>query len=448
MNSSLTRRPFILFLFLILAALAAAALPALAQPNTPADPLVGWRAWSPLRSQFDLSRCIVLAAGDANGDGRDDLICDYRYGLNSTRTFVQFSDGTALSGWTAQQPDIELGLETSRCLPMVLADVDRDGRDDIVCAVALQLSTYTMVRYAREPYTSFQAGSDWTTDFDLARCRSVQTGDADGDGFTDLICAYDYGSFQTKTWVQFGRAGTTPFTPWLSQNAAFRSQFDLNLCKPLTSGDVDNDGQTDLLCVYDYPGDVTRTWVQRSGGVGDTSWQAWSPSRDQFDVTRCRGLEAGDANGDGLDDLICHYDYGSNRTRTFVQFSDGAALSDWQAQHGDIQNNFNVNLCRPLLGANLYPNGRMERVCAYDYGLDTTTFVQVFEEGSYTMWRRTSATKGQFDLERCRGAQTGDVLGNGLDDILCAYDYGSNENRTWVQQSAAGFRLALPLITR
>jgi len=293
-------------------------------------------------------------------------------------------------------------------------------------------------------FLAWSAWADQASQFDLNRCRSLQVGDANGDGWDDVICPYDYGGNQNRTFVQFS-AGSS-LTSWASQHPSLLSQFDLNRCQPLLSGDVNNDDRTDLICTYDYGGNQTRTFVQPSSGMGNVGWQAWSPSATQFDINRCRSVQVGDANGDGWDDVICPYDYGGNQNRTFVQFSDGASLTSWTSQHPTLLSQFDLNRCRPLTLGDINADGRADLICAYDYGLNTRTFVQ-FAENPFTSWQIASPNSEQFDLDRCRSAQAADVDGDGHTDLFCPYDYGGNENRTFVQR-AASYRSILPTVIR
>ncbi len=45
-------------------------------------------------------------------------------------------------------------------------------------------------------------GAHGQRSFALDLCKSLQVGDVNGDGYTDLICPYDYGSASTATFVQ------------------------------------------------------------------------------------------------------------------------------------------------------------------------------------------------------------------------------------------------------
>lgn len=154
----------------------------------------------------------------------------------------------------------------------------------------------------------------------LTRCKPLSAADVNGDGKTDLICAYDYGNANTETFVQLSQGNK--FAGWQSWSAATGpGKFTLTSCNSLSVADVNGDGRTDLICPYDYGNANTETFVQLNQGGKFSGWQSWSPptGTGSIDLTLCTPLSTADVNGDGETDLICPYDYGDANTETFVQ---------------------------------------------------------------------------------------------------------------------------------
>ncbi len=139
------------------------------------------------------------------------------------------------------------------------------------------------------------------------------------------------------------------WTTWAARTG--NGAFALDLCKSLQVGDVNGDGYTDLICPYDYGSASTATFVQLSDGASFSGWTTWAArtGNGAFALDLCKSLQVGDVNGDGYTDLICPYDYGSASTATFVQLSDGASFSGWTTWAARTGNgSFALDLCKSL----------------------------------------------------------------------------------------------------
>ncbi len=218
----------------------------------------------------------------------------------------------------------------------------------------------------------------------LTRCKPLSAVDVNGDGKTDLVCSYDYGSANTETFVQLSQGNK--FAGWQSWSAATGpDSIDLTRCKPLNAVDVNGDGKTDLVCPYDYGSANTETFVQLSQGNKFAGWQSWRPATGpgSFALTSCNSLSVADVNGDGRTDLICPYDYGNANTETFVQLNQGGKFSGWQSWSPPTgTGSIDLTLCTPLSTADVNGDGETDLICPYDYGAaNTETFVQTFTGG-------------------------------------------------------------------
>ncbi len=414
------------------------AVPAAAEAASEAPPVerfFAWRQWTE-NYGFSLNNCQIIAAGDINGDGLEDLICPYNYGGNGTRTFVQLTDGLGLSGWISQREAFQVQIDLNNCRPLLSGDLSGDGLTDLVCV-------YNYGDDKSRTYVQLNGGNDeepfrsWTSlqeEFGPDLCKPVLVGDVNGDGLDDVICPRDDGGAVTHAVIQFSDGDS--LRGWVHIAGTTVSQFDLERCAVMLSGDVNNDGEIDLICPYNYGGSQTRTFVELSAGAGGIEFASWSDLNSQFNIDACRLLAAGDINGDGMDDVACVYDYGGS-TRTFVQLSGGADLTAWE---GDTSTpGFDVDSCTFSKG-DLNADGRMDLFCNYDYGFgNTATFVQMARENSYSIWQVATAASGprRLAMGSCvKGIFPGDYNGDGHTDLACPYDYGSGLNRTFVQLAA------------
>lgn len=260
----------------------------LAEANLGADQ--GWRSFA----------AQTRAVGDVNGDGVDDLV---GFGFRGTLVALGKSAGGFVpTKFYLSNFGTDQGWTDNNKYPRLLADVNGDGRDDIVgfgargVYVALaQEGSYGPARLAVSDF-GYQQG--WTS-FDTQQRLMI---DLNGDGFSDII---GLGPTTTKISLSLGdgrfqapRSFSTP-TPgtWLGQNL-----------EPRIPRDINGDGLVDL---------VTFT----SGGV-----------------TVSLGLQDADTfifrDGFGAD-VITDFDALSGAEK--IDFSDHSLLNSFQAVQAAMQ---------------------------------------------------------------------------------------------------------------
>ncbi|MCH9680136.1 MAG: FG-GAP-like repeat-containing protein [Deltaproteobacteria bacterium] len=168
------------------------------------------------------------------------------------------------------------------------------------------------------------------------------------------------------------------------------------------AGDFDGDGADDLYCHY-ANGNNFVIFSQGDGSFGPgANWSGGWCVGGEFGV--------GDFDGDGRDDHYCHYDSGSN----FVIFSQGNGTFSGGGNWSNgwcVGGEFGVG--------DFNGDGRDDHWCHYDSG---NNFV-IFSQGNGTFagganWSTGWCTGGEFG--------TGDFNGDGRDDHWCHYDSGNN----------------------
>lgn len=223
-----------------------------------------------------------LLLADANGDRRADLICRQKARVSVA---LARANGTfAKPGWTGK-PRVCRGPRAV----LLAADVDGDGRADLVCRSAKSGVTGVALAAKRGRYP----GVDWTGRVRLCGSGALLAGDLNGDGRADLLCRT--ASTGRNAVVLAGRDGGLGGRVRRSTLSGCAAGATVSLA------DVDKDRRADLICHYRADGSL-RVALARAGG-----------KLSKIDFTRnlgfCDGpgatLRTGDATGDRRADLLC-----------------------------------------------------------------------------------------------------------------------------------------------
>ena len=252
---------------------------------------------------------------DINGDGRDDIV-----GFSSTGVHVAFSTG---DGFTrAKRVLTQFGKNSGWQVdehPRLLGDINGDGRNDIVgfssTGVYVAYSTGDGFTAAKRVLPQFDQGAGWTV-----KDHPRLLGDVNGDGLDDIIGFASSGVFVAySTGNGFTRASRV-----LSQFGKHAGNWDTQ-DHPRTLGDVNGDGLIDIIAFGS-----SGTYVGYSTGRGFVTEKVLS----QFGSTS--GWSAfehprklGDANGDGLADIVAfgakgtYFSHNTNQQHRLTQIANG-----------------------------------------------------------------------------------------------------------------------------
>jgi formylglycine-generating enzyme required for sulfatase activity len=218
---------------------------------------------------------VSVVAADVNGDGRVDLIC----ANNGDNTLTVFANnGSGVFGANATLP---VGSGPAY---VVAADVNGDGKLDLICA---NNGTNTLTVLTNNGNGVFGANATLTVGNGPFTVAAV---DVNGDGSLDLICA---------------NSGTNTLTVLTNNGSGvFGANATLTVGDgPFTvaAADVNGDGKVDLMSANV---DSTLT-VLTNDGSGGFVFSATLPGG-----TGPGSVAAADVNGDGKVDLICADMYG------------------------------------------------------------------------------------------------------------------------------------------
>jgi len=198
-----------------------------------------------------------VAAGDVDGDGKDEIIT---YDNRWDRIYVYESPGfnrIAYHDWSGNHQ-----FETVAC-----GDLDGDGKDEVITGY----DGWDVVRvYRVQGGDLIEVGShDWGGD---DRFSGVAAGDVDGDG-KDEIITYDnrWDRIYVYRYPDFHRIA---YHDWSGNH-----QFETVAC-----GDLDGDGKDEVITGYDG-WDVVRGYYIEDGDLTDTVTITLAKYKENFTLT-------------------------------------------------------------------------------------------------------------------------------------------------------------------
>jgi len=269
----------------------------------------------------------IYRVGDVDGDGKDDLVFGGIKSSDQVKWYVRTSTGSDFADsyavWRNDAGDVG---DIFR-----LADVDGDGKDDLVYGRPLDETTVRW--YVRLSNGSgFGSASTWVDDAGSIG-HIFMLGDLGGDGDADLLYGSIKSASQVKWYGRFSNGhGFTSYQVWRDDAGDQGDMFYL--------GDVDGDGDADLVYGRAVADTQVRFYGRRSTG---NEFSTYSVLKDNAgnagDLHRI-----GDGDADGKMDLF----YGRNRYQDdlsgtpdpteimwFGRLSTGFAYGDWSIWAND-----------------------------------------------------------------------------------------------------------------
>lgn len=267
-----------------------------------------------------------MAIGDIDGNGIEDLIADFGQsgqgpGNSVTGIFARMND----SAWVK--------IANVSATAMTTCDIDNSGVDDIIVS-----SEYAGGR----TWVRLDGTSDWKALANDA-ANLLACGSFDGDGVDQLVASFPFGTFKRNidneipSWSQIfsswalhlttgnlnGDAGNQddivaafPEVPgiwaiiddgahWTLQATTYTTPWT-NPLKAMATGDVDGDGQDELI------------WSDQNTQYGNFSpWQ----HRLRISGAMAGALATGDIDGDGLKDDVVFTLWNSALERVYIYTS-------------------------------------------------------------------------------------------------------------------------------
>ncbi|MFI5735775.1 RICIN domain-containing protein [Kribbella sp. NPDC051587] len=253
----------------------------------------GTQSWnSGVNGGFPLSRTLPVQ-GDFTGDGLADQVLVHDEAGHRAALYLGKSDGNRYDVGAAPAWRSDTSTWSIATAHVVAGDVDGDKRDDVVVQIDSGNGNWrTMVHPGSNLGTPVQWLQTAAGSGEWSRSRPVLA-DVDGDGKDDLVVLKDLGGCRTT--AELYRSTGTAFAAATVMFDSGAGTFCADRAHPVV-GDVDGDGKDDVVVLYDNgtTGGDTALRVLRSTGTALTSSQWWHGSIDAVRTT----LSVGDHNGD------------------------------------------------------------------------------------------------------------------------------------------------------
>lgn len=267
------------------------------------------------------------------------------------------------------------------------------------------------------------------------------SGDFKGVGRAQIVSFYDTSDDLSLRAVVLDRTGTTDtfaHEQWLIWGA---SSFDLGRAK-LAATDVDRDGKTDVVALYEDGPTAVRLLVFRSTGTAFTYLGAWWQSAG-YAFSRVKAILPGNFSAVGNTGLLLAYQYDDFQMRVhylesdrqrFIYGGDGGVYDSGPGQYDTARARFAIGHFtrsggpEQIASIYQYPNFRI-RTHVFDPSpsglVPVNGWAGVYDSG-----------EGQFDLGRMKIAAA-DVDGDGRTDIGSLYSYPDGSTRVQLFSGAA-----------
>ncbi len=357
-------------------------------------------AWESDRS-FDTH---AVALGDVDGDGDLDLVCGNLGGPNT----LYLNVGGALVFETT--PVWESDPRVPVPVPLywltrsvMLADVNGDGRLDLVCGNGAPLKPQSNTVYLNVGGEFvFEKTPSWKS-FPAKDTRSVALGDLDGNGALDLVCGNMGSSGDSNTvYLNLGN-GLDTIPAWASAAT--------NRTASVAIGDINGDGLLDLACGNggEFQTDSNAVYLNlgMTGSVFETvpSWQS-------AQIGKTVSVALGDVDEDGDLDLVCGNVNEENRL-----YLNNIGVLDPLSVWSSIPTR---NRTRSVALGDIDGDGDVELLCANSGTLSAQEQSNALYDnegevfGPRPQWVSTGSEKGTHDVA------LGDIDGDGDLDLVCA----------------------------
>jgi len=200
------------------------------------DPEGHWDIKDQYNAGRNSAQIVGAAALDTDGDGTKEIVLLDR--ATKSLLFLSKKDGV-------YRPSGSLVLGTINFAGMEVADLDGDGRDDLLIAGTDRFGVLQTGRTGQRLKTI----ASYESKHHEARLGDLATGDVNGDGVPDVVFS-DVGQQSLEIATYGGDPELIPATVFkLFERKTFRNIGDVIEPRDMTIGDVDGDGRADIVLI-------------------------------------------------------------------------------------------------------------------------------------------------------------------------------------------------------
>lgn len=227
-----------------------------------------------------------MEAGDLDMDGDPDLILNgFWFPTPDTpaacRVAANYTNKTIDSAWFTQTGDW-----TANSCKVVVGDFNGDGSNDVAFSQS-ERAGYEVTWY-RSPTPLVDGTWSARTVVVVDYCHNLQAADWDLDGDDDLLVGGMASSTHRGLKLMLNDGSGLSWNEHVIQTDGSYSA---------EMGDIDNDGDPDVVGIYNW--NSAPTWIYRNNAGGPPSLDFWYYVEVAGDHVRTFGLDAADADGDG-----------------------------------------------------------------------------------------------------------------------------------------------------
>jgi hypothetical protein len=266
----------------------------------------------------------AVACGDMDGDGDLDLVTG-NGGWTSEPDMLYLNNGSSdpFNGVAG----LCIGLRTNETDDVAVADFDRDGDLDLVTAGSSRSTRIHLNDGTAEP---FQDNGGTRLQSSYTGTCAIAVADFNGDSYADLACCADDGSKPLYLYLNAGSAAPFHGVP------EYLVVSDTVTTTDLTAGDFNGDGHWDLAVARYNQAALVITNNRTTSPFSGVTPQEVPYSGGEENLA----IAAGDVDGDGDTDLVIGAEDTNPSSWSYVYFNEGPELlfsSGTRAVVGDRQ---------------------------------------------------------------------------------------------------------------